>query len=447
MKLNFNKRDTTMAVYAFLVLAAAILFYGLLNNFPVVGRAFSTVLGLISPFIYAFGIAYILNPILKFIERAILSPLLGKHVSGKCIRAVAVLLTFLFAAGVIAVFVMIVIPQLISSITGLVYRLSRYLNSPDTWLPRLLALFPDLDLDATISNALRQYADTILNSTVSMMKQLLPWLVSASTSFASGLLSTVVGIIISVYMLLDKERFCAGCKKVWYAILPQQRADWLLDLTAEANRVFGGFISGKILDSLIIGILCFLGMTLFKMPNAMLISVIVGVTNVIPYFGPFIGAIPSFFIILIDAPIKALWFLVFILILQQFDGNILGPKILGDSTGLSAFWVIFAIMLFGGLYGFIGMFLGVPVFSVVYMLIWRFVDARLAARGMPLELVSYSAPDSPIPQGSKKQKPARRGAPGMLRGAHVSRIGPPRRKKTHEPEDASGGRENDSTDA
>ena len=280
-----------------------------------------------------------------------------------------------------------------------------------------------------------------------MMKQLLPWLVSASTSFASGLLSTVVGIIISVYMLLDKERFCAGCKKVWYAILPQQRADWLLDLTAEANRVFGGFISGKILDSLIIGILCFLGMTLFKMPNAMLISVIVGVTNVIPYFGPFIGAIPSFFIILIDAPIKALWFLVFILILQQFDGNILGPKILGDSTGLSAFWVIFAIMLFGGLYGFIGMFLGVPVFSVVYMLIWRFVDARLAARGMPLELVSYSAPDSPIPQGSKKQKPARRGAPGMLRGAHVSRIGPPRRKKTDEPEDASGGRENDSTDA
>lgn len=213
MKLNFNKRDTTMAVYAFLVLAAAILFYGLLNNFPVVGRAFSTVLGLISPFIYAFGIAYILNPILKFIERAILSPLLGKHVSGKCIRAVAVLLTFLFAAGVIAVFVMIVIPQLISSITGLVYRLSRYLNSPDTWLPRLLALFPDLDLDATISNALRQYADTILNSTVSMMKQLLPWLVSASTSFASGLLSTVVGIIISVYMLLDKERFCAAAKR------------------------------------------------------------------------------------------------------------------------------------------------------------------------------------------------------------------------------------------
>ena len=425
MKLNFNRQHTTIAVYAFLVLAAAILFNSLLDNFPSVRGLVSTVAGLLMPFVYAFGIAYILNPVLKVVERVFLRRLFGTRIGDKPMRALAILLTYLFSAGMIAIFAKIVLPQLVLSISGLIARMTAYLNSTETWLPGLLALLGDFDISATIETALRQYADTIMSSAMTMLKQLFPWMLSVSTGIASGLLTIVVGIIISIYMLMDKERFCAGIKKIWYAVLPKKNADWILDLAAEANHVFGGFIGGKILDSLIIGILCFIGMSLLGMPSAMLVSVIVGVTNVIPYFGPFIGAIPSFFIILIDAPIKALWFLVFVLILQQFDGNILGPKILGDSTGLSAFWVIFAIMLFGGLYGFIGMFLGVPVFSVIYMLIQRFIDSRLSAREMPVDIESYCAPDAPLLRTSAQKqdtqdKPRRR-------GAHVPYIG---RKKT-----------------
>ena len=401
MKFEFNKRYTTIAIYAFLVLAAAILFHGVLTNLGMLSGVLSRISGLLTSFVYAFGIAYLLNPVLKYFEHRWLDRLFGERMGDKPKRGVAILLTYLFSAGVIAVFVMIVLPQLISSITGLVLKLSRYVNSADTWLPSLLQLLPD-DTISTAGNVVQQYAERIMSALYSMLQTLLPWLLSVSTSFASGLLKIVVGVIISIYMLMDKERFYAGLKRLWYAFLPREKADWLLDLTADANAVFGGFINGKLLDSLIIGVICFVGMSLLNMPSAMLVSVVVGVTNIIPYFGPFIGAIPSFFIILIDNPVKSLWFLVFILILQQFDGNILGPKILGNSTGLSAFWVIFSITLFGGLYGFIGMFLGVPVFSVIYMLLLRLIQSRLAAKEMPADLDSYCAPDSPLLRSDKK---------------------------------------------
>ena len=402
MKFNFNRQHTTIAIYAFLVLAGAILFNGFFQNLDYFRKQVETIFNLLKPFVYGFGIAYILNPVLKKVEGRVLRPAMGKWAGDKAIRGISILVTYLLATGVLTLFFMIVAPQLVSSITGLVYKLSRYINSADVWLPTLLNYFPEFDLPSTISVYLQEYAKTIAEAAYRILTQSFPWLLNLSTRFASVLLSVVVGVIVSIYMLIDKERFCAGLKRGWYALLPKKSADWLLELGSDANKVFGGFISGKLLDSLIIGILCFIGTSLLGMPNVMLVSVIVGVTNVIPYFGPFIGAIPSFFIILIDDPIKALWFLVFIFILQQFDGNILGPKILGDSTGLSAFWVVFAIMLFGGLYGFIGMFLGVPVFSVIYMLFNRFLTSRLKARQMPQEIDSYCASDAPIP---KKHKP------------------------------------------
>lgn len=408
MKFQFNKRYTTIAIYAFLVCVAAILFYGVMNNLVVLGGGVSVVVGLLKPFIYAFAIAYILNPLLKFFERTWVRRVFGERIGDRFKRAVALLLTYIFAAGTIAIFVMIVLPQLAVSVSGLVYKLTNYVNSTEVWLPQLLALLPEnMDIDAAIAETLRTYADTIMTTLLNMMKQAVPWMLSFSSRLASGLLAVVVGIIISIYMLMDKEHFFVGMKKIWYAIFTKEKADWLLELSGDANRVFGGFIIGKLLDSLIIGIICFAGMSIFQMPNAILISVIVGVTNVIPYFGPFIGAIPSFFIILIDNPVKALWFLLLILFIQQFDGNILGPKILGESTGLSAFWVIFSIMLAGGLYGFIGMFLGVPIFSVVYMLVRRLINSRLLTKDMPLDDESYCSPEAPLlrPSQRRSEKP------------------------------------------
>lgn len=407
MKIRFNNRYTTIAVYAFLVLAAVVLFAVALANISLIGGFLSMLGQLLTPFIIGFSIAYLLNPTLNFIERKIFVKRSKNGGNAKLRRALALLATYLFAAGIIGIFVIIVLPQITQSISSLISRVSVYINSADSLLPYIEALVPQIDignLSGTIIDYISLYADQIMQTIYSMFSQIVPWMMGVSTRFASGVLNIVIGIIISIYVLMDKERFYAGVKKICYAFLPHRHADWALQLTSDSNSVFGGFITGKILDSLIIGILCFLGMSLLGMPNSMLVSVIVGVTNIIPYFGPFIGAIPSFFIILIDSPIQSLWFLVFVLVLQQFDGNILGPKILGDSTGLSSFWVIFSIMLFGGIYGFIGMLIGVPVFSVIYMLFNRWIDSRLVKRHMPVDIHEYCAPESPILEGKPKQK-------------------------------------------
>ncbi|MCI8756020.1 MAG: AI-2E family transporter [Oscillospiraceae bacterium] len=422
MKLDFNRRYTTIAFYAFLVLSGAGLFAAFLQNFPFFKGFFLQIFTLLRPFIYGFGIAYILNPVLKFVE-SILAEFSGSYISSKPRRAIAICLTYLLAAGVIAIFIMIMLPQLVNSVTGLVNRMVTFLNSTnrDMLMNYILSFSSDMDISTALWDYISQYADKIIQTTYSLItSRILPVMTNITTGLASGLLNVVVGIIVSIYMLADKERFGAGMKRIWYAVLPSSKADWILELAGDANHVFGGFISGKLLDSLIIGIICFFGMTFlnrvlpFAMPSAMLISVIVGLTNIIPYFGPFIGAIPSFFIILIESPKGAFVFLLFIFALQQFDGNILGPKILGDSTGLSAFWVVFSITLFGGLYGFVGMFLGVPVFSVIFMLLNRLVRANLVKRGMPLELDDYCAPDAPLLKAKEKGK-KRRG----LRRAHT----------------------------
>ena len=200
------------------------------------------------------------------------------------------------------------------------------------------------------------------------------------TNLMSGLLGTLtffknvfIGIIIAIYVLNSKQLFAAQAKKLLYGCLSTRRANIVLDNARFTHRVFGGFINGKILDSAIIGVLCYIGCLIFKFPSALLVSVIIGVTNVIPFFGPFIGAIPATLLILIQSPIKALWFVLFVLVLQQLDGNIIGPKILGNTTGLSSFWVLFAILLFGGLWGFVGMIVGVPLFAVIYDVIKKLV--------------------------------------------------------------------------
>lgn len=415
MKFEFNKRYTTIALYAFLALSGVVLFWVCLSNFNGFGVAIKKIFTLLTPFIYGFALAYLLNPVLKVIERRCLTPIFRGKLSGKALRGWSILLTFLVATGAIAVFVRIVLPQLAASISGLVSKLLRFLNAADRDLlfQQITYMMPDIDISATVWDYIERYAAQIIETVYNLLTaQILPIMTNITTGLASGLLNVVVGIIISVYVLADKERFGAGVKQIFYAILPSSKSDWVLELAGDANRIFGGFINGKMLDSLIIGIICFFGMSLlnnvlpFSMSNPMLISVIVGVTNVIPYFGPFIGAIPSFFIILIESPKGALVFLLFVLALQQFDGNILGPKILGESTGLSAFWVIFSITLFGGLFGFLGMFLGVPIFSVIFMLVNRFVRSRLVSRGMPLEMAEYCAPDAPLLKADSSAKKA-----------------------------------------
>ena len=208
-------------------------------------------------------------------------------------------------------------------------------------------------------------------------------------NFVSEILSFLIGLIVSIYILFSKETFSAQSKKIVYAVFRTDHANMILHLTKKSNEIFGGFIIGKIIDSLIIGVLCFFGLTILKMPYILLISVIVGVTNVIPFFGPYIGAIPSTILILLNNPIKGVYFLIFILVLQQLDGNVIGPKILGNSTGLSAFWVVFSILIGGGLFGFVGMIMGVPTFAVIYYIITMLINHLLEKKKLPLLTSQY----------------------------------------------------------
>lgn len=199
----------------------------------------------------------------------------------------------------------------------------------------------------------------------------------------------IVGLIISVYVMADQEHFAGQAKKIVYAMFKPVRANVIVDTVRKSNEIFSGFISGKILDSAIIGVLAYIVLAIMKMPDTVLVAVIIGVTNVIPFFGPFIGAVPSFIIIVLQNPIQGLYFLIFIVVLQQIDGNIIGPKILGSSTGLSAFWVVFAILVFGGLWGFPGMLLGVPLMAVIYYVAQKTVSYFLKKRGLTTDTLAY----------------------------------------------------------
>ncbi len=207
----------------------------------------------------------------------------------------------------------------------------------------------------------------------------------------SEVFNAIIGIIVSIYILFSKELFVRQSKKCVYAVLSARHANMVLHLTTKSHEIFGGFVIGKLIDSAIIGVLCFVGLSILKMPYALLVSVIVGVTNIIPFFGPYIGAVPSAVLIMLDTPIKGVYFIIFILLLQQFDGNILGPKILGNSTGLSAFWVIVAILLGGGLFGFVGMIMGVPTFAVLYYVVQMLVNSHLERKNLPTGSEYYDA--------------------------------------------------------
>lgn len=399
MKINWNDKYNTIAMYTFLTCVAIALAFTAISRFSLVMGFLSQISEILTPFIYGGVLAYLLNPLMVNIEKKFLPFVFRSKFKPKqkTLRGLAILLTFLLAALVLAVFFMIVIPQVAVSVMGIVNRIPGYVPVVSEALTRLMDQLPDAELlPAALVSKVEDIAKNLLQTIYTGMSRMVPMLFSYTSRVTTSVLNVVVGVIISVYMLADKERFFAQLKKILYALFPKSIVNKTIEIAHQSNRTFIGFISGKILDSTIIGIICFVCMTVFGMPSAMLVSVIVGLTNIIPYFGPFIGAIPSAVIILLDSPMMAFWFLIFILVLQQFDGNILGPKILGNSTGLTAFWVVFSIMIFGGLFGFIGMVIGVPTFSVIYSLFGTFVNYRLRKKSLSTDTADYASEHNPI---------------------------------------------------
>lgn len=396
MKLDFNRKYTTIAVYAFLVIAAGLLFQNIVNDFPPLTRYFNKIGDLLLPFVVGGALAYILNPILNWIEMKLFPVIFRDKVSRKARRALSVLLSYLFMLLVIGVFALIVVPQIYDSIMSLINRSSTYVKTVEDFLNSLIATYGSNELVKQVLQKIYDSAETIFRQGYQLIGDVVPMIANIAIGLTNSLFDTIMGLIISVYSLLMKETFAAQIKKLLSAFCSRNFVDTFLSIAHDSNQIFCGFISGKIVDSFIIGVICFVGTTLMNTPYAMLVSVIVGVTNIIPYFGPFIGAIPSILLILLVNPLQALYFSIFILALQQLDGNVIGPKILGDSTGLSAFWVVFSVTFFGGMFGFVGMLIGVPTFAVIYNLISRFAAYCLHKKGMPTNTEAYASPERPL---------------------------------------------------
>ena len=356
-------------------IALSIIFFFLIYRFDGFGDAISTLTGILMPFIYGAVIAYLLKPVCNTIE-AFLRRFIPEKMKG-LINALSVTFTILFGLLLIYALCMMIIPQLITSVTTLYYTAQANITKFMYWANHLEFIEKNEQIMELLNSA---YAALNTNLDTWIKNTLLPSMQNILSGAALGVLNVVVvlknliiGIIVAVYMLASRKRFVQQGKMVLYSVVKPRWASLITEEVKYADRMFAGFINGKILDSAIIGLLCYIGCLIFKFPSALLVSVIIGVTNVIPFFGPFIGAIPATLLILIQNPIKALWFVLFVLVLQQVDGNIIGPKILGNTTGLSSFWVLFAILLFGGLWGFAGMIVGVPLFAVIYDVIKKLV--------------------------------------------------------------------------
>ena len=375
MKVDWNKKYNTIAAYSVIVVFISIVLYQILSNVEVFKGKLSVSLKVFHPFIIGFIMAYLFNFILKFYEKKILkTKITGKGgKTEKKNRAIGMLLTYITIFVIFFLLMNFVFPQLFESISGLVNDIPKLVDNASK-------LIIKIDQKWNINS---QYHDLILekwnnsiNHIIKFGTNLLPILAYSLKNVISSVWNLVIGLIISIYLLIEKEKFFAMGKKITKAIFSTKASDKILEVTGLSNEVFGKFLSGKILDSTIIGILTFVILTVTKMPYTILISFIIGITNIIPFFGPFIGAIPAFFIILFVSPVKALWFILIILIIQQIDGNIIGPKILGDSLGISAFWILFALLVSGKLFGFIGLIIGVPLFVIIYTIVKEILDKK-----------------------------------------------------------------------
>ncbi|RDY26982.1 AI-2E family transporter [Romboutsia weinsteinii] len=386
MKVEWNKKYTTISVYAFLVVCCSIIFYLISSDLDIFTSKISNVIAILQPIIIGCVLAYLFNFILTFYEEKLFRGEFFKKISHKQKRGLGLLLTYATVFLTLYLFIQFVLPQVVDSISGLANDIPAYVNNATVFLDDLMN---KLKVDDQYMALAIDKWNEFVNYVIKIATDLLPILGSTVKVVASSVWNIVIGLIVSIYLLIDKENFHALGKKITRATLPEAIADKVLELTYRSNDTFGKFIVGKIIDSLIIGVLTFFVLTIFKMPYVLLISVIIGITNIIPFFGPFFGAIPSVIIILFVSPMQALWFLVIILVIQQIDGNIIGPKILGDSIGISAFWILFSLLVAGKFFGLIGMIVGVPVFAIIYSIIKEIVENKLRKKGLPIETDDY----------------------------------------------------------
>ena len=395
MKRIRENKYFNLGMLLLVVASISILLLAVVLNLDKIGKLLSTVWNAFSPIVIGGVLAYLLNPLMNFLDRRLYPFLCKRKMKEEKARKLSRVASLLFALLVFAIlvyeFFALLLPQLYESIIGIVNNFSNYYAVAEKWVMSFL------EGDAVLQTWANDMMDRLFvflenwleSGLVPSLEKILSGLTSSVVSVVGGALDLIIGLCAAVYMLWSRDLFLAQSKKLVAALCKAPVADHILTLGRRIHKVFSGFIIGKLVDSLIIGVMCYIGMLILRLPYPALVATVVGVTNIIPFFGPFIGAIPSAFLILLVNPLQALYFVIFVLVLQQVDGNIIGPRILGDTIGISGFWVLVSITVAGSLFGFAGMVLCVPVFAVLYMLISDFVKSRLEAKGMPADTKAY----------------------------------------------------------
>ncbi len=396
-----KKRYLYMAMAVFSAIAMSLLLFFVLYRLQGVGDALKTLTDILAPFVYGSVVAYLLRPLCNTYE-SFFTDVLPRRIR-KIANALSVGLSL--ATGILVVYTLIIMiaPQLYQSIHSLWQSLPDKISQFLAWATSVFG--EDMEIlqyfNTSYQAILAELEEWVQTTIMPYVTNFVSGVGSSVMRFLNFLYDMLIGLIVAVYLLGSRKKFARQSVLLVRSVLKPKWADLFLEEVKFIDRMFGGFIDGKIVDSAIIGVLCYIGCLIFKFPNPLLISAIVGITNIIPFFGPFIGAVPSTFLILIEDPIKALWFVIFVLVLQQLDGNVIGPAILGDRTGLSSFWVLFTIILFGGLWGIVGMVIAVPLFAVIYDTIKKLVRRGLFKKGQ-IELWEQYKADYPDEEPKKK---------------------------------------------
>lgn len=386
MKLYSNKKYNTIAAYVLVVLAIGFIMAIAVFKFPTILKILSKFADILMPVIWGFAIAYILNPITKAINNLLNKRVFTKRKMPKLTTAISVtaveLLFIAFILGVMS----IIIPALLSSVSEIFANISTLFSNLQDYAKSLFSDHPKIY--AVISDKISEYA-TNATDLVEKATPMLNNLLSGAWGFLGFLKDFVLGVIVSIYFLCSKDNLLAQIKKVLLAKFSKKKCEKIFEVSKKSHTVFGGFITGKVLDSLIIGLISVPFLLVLKIPYAVMIAVIIGITNIIPFFGPFIGAIPTGLLVLLVEPKKLIPFIIFVILLQQFDGNFLGPRIIGDSTGLPAIWVLISLLVGGGMFGFVGMILSVPTFAVIYSLSRDSIEKKLRKKKLPVSTNYY----------------------------------------------------------
>ena len=395
MKKNSKKISVEGARYlkTLGIVIAAILFYTIINNLGKVGDVFNFILGVFAPIIIGFCLAFVLNLPLRFFEEIVFRKLTRKNgkIWSKIKRAVCLVLSLLLIFSLITLLLAFIIPEFIAACTKFFIKLPDYVENLNLTIKDYAQKFNlplDPSFDINVWDAISAWALSMFDNDSGVITK---EIIGIVTGFFNGILNFVLGFALSIYILVSKEKLGKLCKSLVYATMNRTRARKFISIVTLTNKAFTGFVAGQCLEVVTIGVLCFIGMLIFQFPYALMISCIIAVTAFIPIFGPFIGTAIGAFIILLENPIQAIWFVIFIIILQQIESNAIYPRIMGKQVGLPSVWVLASVTIGGGLFGIPGIIISVPLCSVLYTLIGNWIIIRLEKNNVCHKSMSHDA--------------------------------------------------------